>query len=58
MPSQPNRLRELLSRYLLPHRRLVSSLTVLLFSSIGLQLVNPQIMRAFIDTARSDLDIG
>lgn len=58
MPSQPNRLRELLSRYLLPHRRLVSSLTVLLFSSIGLQLLNPQIMRAFIDTARSDVDMG
>ncbi len=36
-----------MARYLLPHRRLVGSLTVFLLSSIGLQLVNPQIMRAF-----------
>jgi ATP-binding cassette, subfamily B, bacterial len=54
---RPSRVREMLSRYLLPHRRLVASLTALLLSSIGLQLVNPQIMRAFIDTARSDSDL-
>jgi ATP-binding cassette subfamily B protein len=41
----------MLTRYLLPHRRLVSWLTVLLLASIGLQLINPQIMGAFIDTA-------
>lgn len=58
MPSRPNRVRELLSRYLLPHRGLVASLSFLLLSSIGLQLANPQIMRAFIDTARSDADLS
>ena len=44
MPSRPTRVRELLTRYLLPHRGLVSSLTVFLFASIGLQLINPQIL--------------
>ena len=53
-PTQPSRLRKLLSQYLLPHRGLLSSLAVLLFSSIGLQLLNPQIMRGFIDAARSE----
>ena len=47
----------MLTRYLLPHRRLVSSLTVLLLASIGLQLINPQIMGAFIDTARSEAEL-
>ncbi len=54
MPPQRNRLRELLATYLLPHRGLVASLTLFLFSSIGLQLLNPQIMRGFIDAARSE----
>ena len=58
MPSRPNRVRELLALYLLPHRALVTSLSVLLLSSIGLQLANPQILRAFIDTARSDADLS
>lgn len=44
---------KLLKQYLLPHRGLLSGLTLLLFSSIGLQLVNPQIMRSFIDTAKA-----
>ncbi|MBT3344128.1 MAG: ABC transporter ATP-binding protein [Gemmatimonadetes bacterium] len=57
MPPQRNRLRELLATYLLPHRGLVSSLTLFLFSSIGLQLLNPQIMRGFIDAARSEISL-
>lgn len=42
----------LLKTYLLPHRGLLTSLTFLLFSNIGLQLINPQIMRSFIDMAK------
>ncbi len=42
----------LLSTYLRPQRRRVILLAVLLLgSSIGLQLLNPQIVRYFIDTA-------
>jgi ABC-type multidrug transport system fused ATPase/permease subunit len=41
----------LLSQYLRPQSRRVLMLAILLFSSIGLQLLNPQILRAFIDTA-------
>jgi len=41
---------KLLKQYLLPHRGLVTALTFLLFSNVGLQLINPQIMRRFIDT--------
>ncbi|WP_261808078.1 ABC transporter ATP-binding protein [Paenibacillus sp. N3.4] len=44
---------ELLRRYLLPQRKTLVVLTVLLFMSIGLQLINPQIIRYFIDTAQS-----
>ena len=43
--------RELLARYLGPQRGRVIVLAVLLLSSIGLQLVNPQILRYFIDAA-------
>ncbi len=43
--------RELLFKYLNPQRYRALLLAVLLLSSIGLQLVNPQIMRFFIDTA-------
>ena len=43
--------REMLFRYLKPQRTRVIILAVLLFSSIGLQLANPQILRYFIDTA-------
>ncbi|WP_247740986.1 ABC transporter ATP-binding protein [Cohnella sp. LGH] len=45
---------EMLSRYLLPQRKTLIGLAALLFASIGLQLVNPQIIRYFIDTAQSD----
>jgi ATP-binding cassette subfamily B protein len=41
----------LLVDYLRPQRMRVFVLAALLFSNIGLQLVNPQIMRRFIDTA-------
>ncbi|MFN2111094.1 MAG: ABC transporter transmembrane domain-containing protein, partial [Anaerolineae bacterium] len=43
----------LLINYLRPQWPLALSLAVLLLSNIGLQLVNPQIMRNFIDTAKS-----
>jgi ATP-binding cassette, subfamily B, bacterial len=41
----------LLSEYLRPQSRRVLILAVLLFASVGLQLLNPQILRTFIDTA-------
>ncbi len=43
----------LLVKYLRPIWSLTILLTVLLFTSIGLQLINPQIMRRFIDLAQS-----
>ncbi|WP_138754606.1 ABC transporter ATP-binding protein [Paenibacillus sinopodophylli] len=46
--------RMMLSRYLLPQKKALATLTLLIFSSIGLQLINPQIIRYFIDTAQSD----
>jgi ATP-binding cassette subfamily B protein len=42
---------EVLVGYLRPQRGRVALLAVFLFSNIGLQLVNPQIMRRFLDTA-------
>ena len=42
---------ELLVRYLRPRAGMVAALAVLLFTGIGLQLVNPQIVRYFIDEA-------
>ncbi len=42
---------ELLAKYLKPQKWTFILLAVLLFGSIGLQLVNPQIMRGFIDAA-------
>ncbi len=42
---------DLLARYIQPQRTRFILLTVLLLASIGLQVVNPQIMRYFIDTA-------
>ena len=41
----------LLVTYLKPRWLSVLRLAALLFTGIGMQLVNPQIMRAFIDTA-------
>ncbi len=43
----------LLARYLRAQRGKTTLLTVLLFVSIGLQLVNPQIVRRFIDAAQA-----
>lgn len=43
----------LLSRYLRPYKTKVLLLMVLLAGSVGLQLVNPQIVRYFIDAAKS-----
>ena len=42
---------ELFLRYVGPHRRRALLLSVLLLSNIGLQLLNPQLLRAFIDSA-------
>ncbi|MBN1937765.1 MAG: ABC transporter ATP-binding protein [Anaerolineae bacterium] len=44
---------ELLSRHITPQKARFALLTVLLSSSIGLQIVNPQVMRYFIDAAQS-----
>ena len=44
---------QFLSRYLLPHGGKVGLLALCLFSSVGLQLYIPQIIRAFIDLAAS-----
>ncbi|SFT26507.1 ABC transporter ATP-binding protein [Paenibacillus sp. BC26] len=49
-----NHYSELLRRYLLPQKRTLIGLAFLLFLSIGLQLINPQIIRFFIDTAQSE----
>ncbi|MEP7191061.1 MAG: ABC transporter ATP-binding protein, partial [Roseiflexaceae bacterium] len=43
----------LLTTYLGPQRRRATLLAVLLLSSIGLQLLNPQVIRFFIDTAQA-----
>ena len=45
--------RALLGAYLKPRQGKVVLLAVLLFSSIGLQLANPQVIRYFIDTTQS-----
>ncbi len=42
---------DLLSRYIRPQRGRFTLLTLLMLGGIGLQVVNPQIMRFFIDTA-------
>ena len=44
----------LLIRYLRPHWKRVVFLGVFMFTGIGLNLLNPQIVRYFIDTAQSD----
>lgn len=43
--------RHVLREYMFPWRSRVLLLALMLFTSIGLQLVNPQILRLFIDTA-------
>ena len=47
---------DLLAKYIRPQRGRFILLSVLLLSSIGLQLVNPQIMRYFIDTTQSSTE--
>ncbi len=42
---------DLLAKHIQPQRGRFILLTVLMFGSIGLQVINPQIMRTFIDTA-------
>lgn len=49
---------ELLIHYLRPQRWRVVLLGVLLLSTTGLQLVNPQLVRLFIDTTVSSRDLG
>jgi ATP-binding cassette, subfamily B, bacterial len=44
---------QFLKRYLRPRMHLVAALGVSLFFSIGLQIVNPQILRSFLDSARA-----
>lgn len=53
VPSANHRY-SMLRTYLFPQKSALVGLTLLLFVSIGLQLVNPQIIRYFIDTAKSD----
>jgi ATP-binding cassette, subfamily B, bacterial len=50
--------RQLLGVYLGPQRLRVVGLALLLFSGIGLQLLNPQIIRYFIDTAQAAGPLG
>ncbi len=45
----------LLAKYLKPHWRKVALLSFLLATNIGLQLLNPQLVRRFIDTAQSPI---
>ena len=51
MNASLTRHRNLLLGYLRPQWPQVTLLAVLLLSGIGLELLNPQILRAFIDTA-------
>lgn len=53
----PGLYRNMLVRYVLPQRRLLAGMTALLLASIGLALVNPQIIRYFIDTAQGQGDL-
>jgi len=49
---------DLLAKYIRPQRWRFILLAVLLFGSIGMQLINPQIMRFFIDTAQTSQETG
>src|SRR5204863_3382997 len=50
--------RHLLGTYLRPQRGRVTLLAALLFASVALQLVNPQIIRYFIDATQSHIDVA
>lgn len=54
MPLPFVRYKDLLRQYLGPHMSRVAGLTVLLLINTGLQLLNPQILRHFIDTAQGE----
>jgi ABC-type multidrug transport system fused ATPase/permease subunit len=45
--------RELLSRYLKPQMRWVILLAILLLTGIAIKLINPQVLRYFLDTAQA-----
>lgn len=47
---------DLLAKYIQPQRGRFALLALLLLTSIGMQVINPQIMRFFIDTAQSSRD--
>jgi len=44
---------DLLARHIAPQRKRLALLSILLLGSIGLQVINPQIVRAFIDASSS-----
>lgn len=48
----------LLAAYLKPQRSRVTVLALLILSSLGLQLINPQIVRVFLDTAEAGSGIN
>jgi ABC-type multidrug transport system fused ATPase/permease subunit len=50
--------RNLLIEYLRPQRLMVALLCVLLLGGIGLELLNPQILRLFIDSASAGAQVG
>jgi ATP-binding cassette subfamily B protein len=58
MVMQFRRYWNLLVTYLKPQWTRITLLTMLLFGSIGLQLVNPQIIRYFIDTTQAGGSLG
>src|SRR5690349_18258370 len=49
---------QLLYKYLTPQKWRVALLATLLFSNLGLQLINPQILRYFIDRATAGEGAG
>ena len=57
METSTRRYWALLAQYLYPLRGKVLLLALSIFATIGLQLVNPQIVRYFIDTALTDTGI-
>ncbi|HEV7216060.1 MAG TPA: ABC transporter transmembrane domain-containing protein, partial [Chloroflexota bacterium] len=52
MPPITQGSRSLLLTYLIPQRRRVAALAAMLLGSIGLQLVNPQVLQRFLDAAK------
>jgi len=53
MPPRSARYRDLLTAYLLPQWPKALALALVLFGSVGLRLINPQILRAYIDSAHA-----